>query len=260
MTTSITKNRTVKRIAIKLAVAVFWLAVWQVAYLITAQELLIVSPVRAFLRLLELSGEAKFWQAIFSSCSRIVSGFILAMFTGIFLAVLTAWSRTLYALFSPILNIIRATPVASFIILALVWFHRDKVPVFLTFLMVTPVVWVNMYSGIQNVDKNLLEMAEVFRLPLLKRISFIYIPSVMPYFVAACSNGLGFAWKSGIAAEIIALPKSAIGKQIYNSKIYLETQDLFAWTIAVILLSVLIEHAAMWGLRRLERKIVKGRL
>lgn len=265
MTPSITRHNNplqhkeiVKKIGIKLAVALFWMAVWQAAYLYVAQEILLVSPVQAFARLFELGKEGHFWLSVGASCVRIVSGFLLAVMTGVILAIATACSNVLYQLFSPLLNLVRATPVASFIILALVWIRTAQVPMFISFLMVLPMIWANVFTGIQETDQELLEMARVFRMPLVKRIQYIYVPSVMPYFVAACTTGLGFSWKSGIAAEVIALPRYSIGKQIYNAKIYLETQDLFAWTIAVILLSVLIEKLAVWGLKKLQARLAKG--
>lgn len=247
------------RLTKMLGVAAFWLAVWQTAYLYTGQELLLVSPAGAFSRLVELAGGISFWQTILASCGRILSGYLSAVAVGTLLAVLTSLSPLLHALFSPVLGIIRSTPVASFIILVLVWMSTNDIPGFMSFLMVAPMIWANVHTGIQNVDRKLLEMAVVYRIPRLRRVEAIYIPSVMPYFTAACSTSLGFAWKSGIAAEVIALPKAAIGKQIYNSKIYLETADLFAWTIAVIILSVIIERLAMLGLKKLEAIVVKGR-
>jgi NitT/TauT family transport system permease protein len=140
-----------------------------------------------------------------------------------------------------------------------VWLATGDIPIFISFLMVVPLIWANVHTGIAGTDTQLLEMAKVYRFSPARKIGYLYVPSVMPYFTAACSTGLGFAWKSGIAAEVIALPALAIGKQIYNAKIYLETVDLFAWTIAVILLSVLLERTALWGLGKLERTIVKGR-
>jgi NitT/TauT family transport system permease protein len=245
--------------ATKLAVALFWLAVWQVAYRCTGQELVLVSPLASVSRLGELGRTLPFWRAVLASCGRILSGYLLAVVAGVMLAVATAASRLLYHLFSPLLGMIRATPVASFIILALVWLATGDIPIFISFLMVVPLIWANVHTGITNTDIRLLEMARVYRFSPARKIGYIYVPSVMPYFTAACSTGLGFAWKSGIAAEVIALPAFAIGKQIYNAKIYLETVDLFAWTIAVIFLSVLLERTALWGLRKLERTIVKGR-
>lgn len=254
MTRSITQNK-FKRALGALAAVIFWIAAWQLAYLKVAQELLLVSPAQAFLCLLRLSGELSFWASIGWTGLRVLTGFLLALLTGTLIAVLSARYGWIRALVLPLFGVIRATPVASFIILVLLWISTDRLPVFISFLMVIPMIWQNISAGISVADKNLLEMAKVFKLSRKKILTSIYFPAVTPHFISACSEGLGFAWKSAIAAEVICLPKMAVGRQIYNSKIYLETADLFAWTIAVIILSMLLEKLAIGGLKRLSKKI-----
>lgn len=244
MTRFITKNK-LKKTGASLAAAVFWLAVWQLASVKVAQELLLVPPARAFLRLFELAGQPRFWQPVLFSCLRVVGGFVLALILGVVLAVIAARSSPVRHLLEPLFGIIRATPVVSFIILVVLWMPSSSVPVFIAFLMVIPMVWANLRTGIGETDPDLLEMARVFRFSRMKTVRMVYIPSVLPQLVSACRVGIGFAWKSVIAAEVICLPRAAIGKQIYNARIYTETADLFAWTIAVILLSVLIERLAV---------------
>lgn len=254
MKDSTTFPRKIKSLAGRLAVTLFWLILWVAAYRIVAKEILLVSPLRAFGRLWELAGTALFWQSVGLTGLRVLAGFCCALLTGAVLAALSARWRAVRALFRPLLGVVRATPVASFIILVLIWIATDRVPVFIAFLMVVPVIYANLYSGILNVDRQLLEMAGVFRLSRRRRLRAIWLPSLMPYFVAACSTGLGFAWKSAVAAEVISQPAFSIGKQIHNAKIYLETADLFAWTIAVVLLSVLLEQAVLRGLCVFERR------
>ncbi len=231
-------------------VAAIWIAVWYLAWAIIKQDILIASPVQVASRLAELVTQANFWVVTFSSLLRIVFGFLLAVAVGCVLAVLCFLSSFLYDLFSPVIRIIRATPVASFIILALIWLNTDNVPVFASFLMVFPIVWENVYQGIRGTDKNLLDMARAFRLKKASVFKNIYVPSVMPYFVAACNIGIGMAWKAGIAAEILGVPLHSIGTELYRAKIYLETVDVFAWTAVVIVLSVVIEKVFIGLLKR----------
>lgn len=254
-TTSHKGKQMLKKIGTGLAVAAFWLAVWQVAYLLVAQEILLVSPVHAVMRLVSLAGTRAFWYAVASTCLHVLEGFCAALVVGALLAAACARFPLLRTLTAPLLGVIKATPVASFIILALVWLATDSVPGFSAFLMVLPVVWGNLSAGIASADKELLEMAAVFRFTRVKKLRYIYIPAVLPHFVSACTAGLGFAWKSAVAAEVIAHPRWAIGREIYNAKIYLEIADLFAWTMAVILLSLLLERVALWLLRTLNKRL-----
>ena len=146
-----------------------------------------------------------------------------------------------YDFFYPVISLVKAAPVVSFIILTLVWLKSGTVPAFISFLMVFPVVWTNVSEGIRRTDKKLLEMAKIFDFGRIKTVKNIYIPSVLPFFKTACVTGLSLAWKSGIAAEVICTPQLSIGKQLYNSKIYLETPELFAWTAVVVILSGIVE-------------------
>ena len=160
---------------------------------------------------------------------------------GCLFAMLTCCSRIADAVLSPVIRVVRATPVASFIILLLLWVVKTKVPAVVSCLVVIPVIWENVSAGIKGTDPLLLEMAEAYTFGRLKTWRYIYLPSVRPHLLSGISNALGLAWKSGVAAEVLCVPKLAIGTQIYNSKLYLETAELFAWTIVVIILSMIFE-------------------
>lgn len=130
-------------------------------------------------------------------------------------------------------------------ILVLRWLRRDYVPVLISALMVFPVVWSNVSAGIKSTDRSFLELARVYDFSFIKTVRSIYFPSVLPYFRSACSSALGFGWKAGIAAEVLTVPGVSIGRMIYESKLYLQTTDLFAWTLCVILLSFLLEKLVL---------------
>lgn len=225
-----------------------WLLLWQIASLIIGQELFLVSPVKVALTLGSLVATPEFWQSIFISFSRIMLGFILAFTVGTVLAVLTAKLEWLHDFIAPLLNVIKATPVASFIILALVWINSKNLSVFISFLMVLPVIYTNIRQGIKSIDRNLIEVGEVFALSKKKMLRYLYLPSMVPYIASACTVGIGLCWKSGISAEVIGLPNNTMGMHLYNAKVYLNTPDLFAWTVAIILLSVAMEKILLTGL------------
>jgi len=223
----------------------FWLAVWQLCSLAVGRELLVPSPLTVALRLLELSKDGSFWLTCAASVGRIVGGFALAALLG---ALLAAAGHVFYpaaALTEPLMTAVRATPVASFIILALLWLPRGGVSVFIAVLIVTPIFYSNIKAGLLSFDRDILEMAELYEIPFIKRLGAIYLPRMLPHFTAACSNGVGFAWKAGISAEVLGNPHVSIGRMLYESKIYLETVDLFAWTAAVVLMSLVIEKLVL---------------
>jgi len=170
---------------------------------------------------------------------------------GCVLAVATTSSRLLDMLIAPAMTAMQATPVASFTILVLIWVNRDYVPVLICGMMVLPVVWNSVSTGIRVTDPQLLEMAKVYRLSKFRILKRVYVPSVMPFFRTACSSALGLGWKAGIAAEVLTVPKHSIGRMIADSKLYMMTEELFASTLVVIVLSLLLQ--------KLMQRLLRGR-
>ncbi len=238
-----------------LPVFLVWLAVWYAVSEIIGLELLIPSPTAVFSALKEMMSEAEFYLSCLNSLYKVLLGWGIGIIAGTLLGIVTSISRILREFFKPLLHIIKATPVASFIVLALVLMSSKSVPVFTCALITVPVVWANISEGIASPDKKILEMADFFSMPLTKRIADIYLPAVLPYFSAAALTTMGLSWKAGIAAEVICTPSDTIGAGIQNAKIYLETPSLFAWTLTVIILSMLLEKLLRIILRKHGGKV-----
>lgn len=222
--------------------AAFWLAVWCLAAACVDQPLLVPSPIAVLRRLGELAAAPLFWRSTLVSLLRIFCGALAGTILGTLCAVLTSRFRLADWILAPAIRLVRATPVASFIILVLLWVSAGKVPGVISALMVLPVVWESVSAGIRSADPQLLELARSYQFSRRKLICYVYLPAVRPHFAAGVCTAIGLAWKSGVAAEVLCLPKAAIGTQVYYSKIYLETPSLFAWTAVVIVLSMLLER------------------
>ena len=243
-----------KRALRAIAVLLFWLLVWTAVAAAVGQELLLPSPLQVARALSGLAGTAEFWLTLGRSILRVLAGILSAVALGLLLAWLTHLSALCRALLSPLMTLVKSTPVASFIILALVWLGRGAVPLFIAALMVLPVVWANVSAGLAGIDPQLLELAQVYRLPRGRVLRRITLPSVLPHLRAALRSALGLGWKAGIAAEVLTVPPYSIGKRIYEAKLYLETTELFAWTAAVVLVSLIIEGLLMRLVDGLGRK------
>ena len=234
----------------KALVILFWIVLWGAAAYNIGKPLLLPSPIHVFQRILDLSITADFWIITGLSLARITVGIIIGTILGLVLAATTAYSRFLYDLFAPIQTITKVTPVASFILLVLIWVNRSFVPAVIACMMVLPVIWNNVYVGMQNIDKQLLEMADLYHISSTIKMKRIIIPSVMPYFLSAAQTSIGIGWKAGIAAEVLTVPVRSIGKMIADSKMYMETLDLFAWTIVVIVISLIIEKLLVASIKK----------
>lgn len=210
-----------------------------------------VSPFAVLIRLFQLLCSSNFYLSILTSIGRILLGFFSGLLIGILAAIAAAEFQWAEDLLKPFVFAVKSTPVASFIILILIWVKSSNLPQIISFLMVFPIIYENVLAGIRATDEKLLEMAEIFSVPKKIQIRTIYFSEVLPYLESGCSLALGLAWKSGIAAEVIGLPDHSIGEHLYDAKIYLNTPDLFAWTVVIILLSVLFEKIFMFLLHRL---------
>lgn len=231
----------IKKIIKAALVAAFWIFIWYIISKLVAREILVPSPIRTLEAFFSLIGKRKFQKAVLFSLLRIFAGFFLAAIFGILGAILSYRFRFFEAMTSPLLSLIRAIPVASFIILALVWIKTNMLPVFISFFTVMPIIWDSVLSGMKDTNKAALEAAAVDGAGKTAQIFFIILPSLRSTMLTAFISGFGFAWKSGIAAEIISRPKTALGTLIQDAKMYLESPELFALTGTVILLSFAIE-------------------
>lgn len=230
-----------KRLGKNGIVLAFWLLVWAALAGLVGRELLLPGPLVVLKRLFILAQTADFWLIAAVSLGRILLGAVIGVAAGTLLAVLTSRFKLVDALFSPLLTIVRSTPVASFILLVLIWVGRDILPMVIVVLMVMPVVWGNVSAGIAGTDGKLLQMAKLYRFGARRTVTRVYVPAALPHFLSACRTSLGLAWKAGVAAEVLTVPQLSIGRHLYEAKLYLETVDLFAWTVVVIALSLLIE-------------------
>ena len=233
---------------------VFWLLVWQIASAAVGKEVLLPSPRATLSALVRMLGATDFYLSVGKSIFRVMMGYFLGIALGVVLAVVSVYSGFAGMILSPLRSIIKATPVASFIILAYMWLTKAEIPGVIAALIVIPIVWGNISEALLCVDKKELECADIFGLGLIKRLKYIYIPHIKPYFTAAALTSTGLAWKSGIAAETLVDLNGSIGGMLYDSKTYLESADLFALTAVVIVLSMTIEKLFMGVLAGKGRK------
>ena len=230
-----------------------WLGVWQLAALAAGRELLLPGPLAVGERLLVLAGTADFWLSVGSTLGRVFLGLLWGALAGAALAFATHFSPWADRLISPAVRVVRATPVVSFILLVYLWVARSAIPWVIAGLMVLPVVWSALGAGLDSLDKQLLEFARAYRFTRFKTLRLVCLPALRPQFSAGLLTAFGLAWKSGVAAEVLCPPAYAIGSRIQQAKLGLETADLFAWTLAIVVLSLALEKLLRQVLKRGDR-------
>lgn len=242
----------------KTLAVLFALLLWQIAAMAVDQSILLVSPIDVALRLTTIWKVNGFASSIWFSFYHIVGGFLIALIAGVLLASLAGRFPWVETALWPFMITVKTVPVASFVVICLIWLSAQNLSVFISFLIVLPVVYGNVLQGIKSEDRKMLEVASVFRMPIARRVLYIHMPQLKPFILSACTTALGMSWKAGIAAEIIGTPDGSIGKQLYYAKIYLDTDDLLCWTVIIVAVSVLFEKLFMLALRAFYRGLERG--
>ena len=235
-----------KEVLKKVGAALLALTFWEIAALLIHQRILLVTPVAVARRLCTIWRVEGFARAIWFSFYHIAGGFLLGLILGCLLAYLAVET-----LLWPWMATIKSVPVASFVVICLIWLSARNLSVFISFLIVIPIIYQNVLEGLRAENREMQEVATVFQLPWRKRFRYIELPKLRPFLLSACRVTTGMAWKAGIAAEIIGVPNGSIGKMLYTAKIYLDTDDLLAWTVIIVVISVVAEKVFLAGLSRL---------
>lgn len=240
----------------RLAAVAVWVLVWQLAAQALGHGgLFLATPwqtVRALAALLPTPG---FWRRVAFTALRILAGFCLAVAAGLGLGAAGSRWEAVRLLIDPVMQLIRAMPVASFVILALLWVRSANLSVVVSFTHVLPVIYAGVLAGIADTDRQLVEMARVYRLPLTKRLRYIWLPGVFPSFCESCIAAMGMCWKSGVSAEVIGLPDWSVGDALYRAKITLSTPEVFAWTLVIVAASALLSGLAARLLRAAKARL-----
>ncbi len=234
------------------AILLLWLLIWQAADLAVDNPILFAGPADVLAALFACAKNAGFWLTVCSSLLRICAGFSGAAACGILLGAAACRFSLLRELLAPVMLLCKSIPVASFVILALIWMGSANLSIFISFLVVLPLLYTATLTGLSSADPKLLELAGVFRFSLPRRIHTVYLPALAPHLSSSADSALGLAVKSGVAAEVIGVPDHSIGGELYLAKIYLNTADLFAWTLTIILCAWLLERALRLLLARLD--------
>lgn len=250
-----TKHKNLFHFSLYAASIVLWIIIWHFLSLHIDKEVFLPAPGKVFNVLVnDLLPSETFRLSIILSLKNIGLGFLIGLVIGLILAILASINYLIEIFLWLPIKIFKTVPVASFVILSLLWIDSKDLAIFIPAMVVIPTIYINTLTGIKETNSKLLDMAKIFNIPFLKRIYGIYVPSTLPYFLSASSLAVGMAWKSGVAAEVIGLAKNTIGNELYKSKLYFLTAELFAWTIVIVLLSIICEQLIKTAIKLFDKK------
>ncbi len=213
--------------------------------------LILPSPGETWAALKEISISGALFSNLIITIRRTLIGYGSAILLGSLLAILFHYSKILRWFFRPLITVIQTIPPVIWLALAVIWFGiaDDLTPVFLIFMVTMPVIFVNFFSGLDDIDYNLIEMARVYKCSRYQVIFNIFLPALIPQLIAAINIGLAFAWKSTVFAEYLGSSKG-IGFALSMANSNLETDRLFAWAIVLVALMFTFDYLILKKVQR----------
>ncbi|WP_233120192.1 ABC transporter permease [Tissierella creatinophila] len=231
------KNRKLSIIS-KIYLIIIWILLSQ-----TINNDVIVPSIKStFISMIELIKDPGFLNIISSTILRTLLGFLISLFLAIILGILSSISKIVHNLMQPILKFLNSVPTIAIIVLALIWLNNEIVPIFVGFLMVFPVLYETVLQSILNIDKNIIQMAYLYRVNKIEIIKNIYIPNIFYNLSTIFNSALGINLKMVIAGEVLAQPKYSIGSKIQLERMYLNTSGVFAWIIIILFISAMFDY------------------
>ena len=232
---------------------IFWLLIWEISARIVDNEFFLPTLGQTFRKLWDVVWDKNFPLTLISTLGRVLLGLVIGTALGVTLATLSHYSSIVKCIVSPFVSVVKSTPVATFIIILWLFMSGNALPVFIAVLMVMPIIWQNVLDGYEAIDPQLSEVCYLYRFSFKKRMRVLIFPTLLKYFIPAFITAAGLAWKAEIAAEIIAYTKNSIGGHISDANTVYETAEVFAWTLVVITVSILLEALTKFLLRRFKR-------
>lgn len=241
-----------KKQYISFASVVTMLAIWKILAVYIDSAFIVPHPETTFITVVDLFSDPGFLAVIGTTILRGIIGFIISAIFGLIVGILAGTSPGFNAFINPLLVTIRSTPVIVLILLALIWFSSDAVPVFIAMLTMFPFICTNVTDGIRSVDPDLTEMARFYRVGRSRIITDVYIPAIIPFIISGASSAMGIGWRAIIIGEVLSQPQYGIGTKMQTAQTFLNVDAVIAWTLIAVLISFGFEKLIRWG----ERKIV----
>ncbi len=233
-------------------ILLIWIALWQIGAMLVSSKLLLPTPIETVAALIGLLGDGGFYIDAAATIGRCIIAMLLSLVLGFALAIEAYRHKTVRDILSLPISLFKTIPIMAVAIYMILLIRPDNVPILVCWIMCFPIVYTNLLTGLDSMDRSLLEMAQVYRISNRRKLRLIYIPSLYPYFSSAMSLIAGMSWKAIVTAEVLSIPKFSLGYELMNAKYYLNTDKLFAYVAAIIAISVVFEKLIKYILAKMK--------
>ncbi len=193
---------------------------------------------------------AKFYHMIGLTIIRQMTGIAIGVGIGLIVGIYMGRNQIVKGLVSPLIHLFQTIPPVSWVVLALVWFgFNGKPAIFIVVIATIPLIAINVCEGIENIDAVLMEMADLYRFSMKKKMRHVILPSIFSYFNSGLKVALGNGWKIAVMGEVLTT-SDGIGGMIKTARLNVEPENIIAWSIVIVFLFYLfnwILEIVLWG-------------
>lgn len=219
------------------------LMLWWLGAMYLDNDIILPMPMDVLLKMQAQMASPDFYTIVFTTLIRSMQGLCIAFFIAMIGALCSYYSKILQALLAPIILLAKSIPNISYIIIILIWFSRETSATIITFLILFPMFYENFLQGAKAKDEKLHAVLHIYPISHIDQILHIDLPMMKPFIRASLSSGIGLAFKVGVMAEILGQVDQGIGRELQYCRIDLDMAGIFAWTLWIILLLMLLQTA-----------------
>lgn len=226
------------KIRTKLIFTAVWVFIWYCVAEGIDNETLLPSPLNVVNCVMQIVTTNEFVNILFSSLERVVLSFIVSLVVSIIIAAVSSRYNIFKDFFSPIILILKSIPTMAFVIIILIWLDKNSAPFLIGVMISFPILYDTTLNAIKSVNKDLIKMADIYEVGAVRKIIYIYVPSVSFAIQGILSSTLSLILKVVVAGEIYGQPKYGIGASLQLEKMYLNTAGIFAWIVIIAVISI----------------------
>ena len=216
--------------------------VWQIAAMIKDNELLIPYPYQVVTAMLKQVRTYGFYKAVLATLYRTLVGLGISFICALGSAYACFRYKIINDLCYPFLLLTRSIPNISYILIVLVLFSRAHAVLVILFLILFPIMHAHLYEGFQSMDQALLDVLKLYPPNPIFHFLHVYLPLLKPVIKASLTSGISLAFKVGVMAEILGGMQNGIGRELNLCRLNFDMISMFAWTIWMIFLLVLMDR------------------